>query len=201
MRTISNDAELLDCLKRGDALAFDHVYSLYFKPLCYFAEKITGDSASAEDIATESFVKLLQKNPDFETLWHLKSFLYTSTRNACLDLLRMRKRHDQTHSEIKYLAQLSEEATESAVIMAEVLQAIYTAIDHLPDKCKGVVKLALIEGLDNEQIAAETGMTYQTVRNYKSEGIKLLRLSLFKNSGLSSTAIFCCLLYVGEKLQ
>lgn len=201
MRTFSNDAELLACLKKGDTLAFDHVYSLYFKPLCYFAEKITGINASAEDIATESFVKLLQKNPDFETLRHLKSFLYTSTRNACLDLLRMQKRHDQTHSEIKYLAGISEETTEHAVIMAEVLQAIYTAIDQLPDKCKSVVKLALIEGLDNEQIATETGMNYQTVRNYKSEGIKLLRISLFKNGNLSSTAIFCCLLCMGEKLH
>jgi RNA polymerase sigma-70 factor (family 1) len=201
MRILYNDAELLAYLKRGDAPAFDQVYNLYFKSLCYFAEKITGDGASAEDIATESFVKLLQKNPDFETLQHLRSFLYTSTRNACIDLLRMRKRHYQAHSAIKYLAEISEEATEHAVIMAEVLQAIYSAIDLLPDKCKSVVKLALIDGLDNEQIANKTGMTYQTVRNYKSEGIKLLRISLFKNGGLSSTTLFWCLLYMGEKLQ
>lgn len=201
MRVLSTDTELLEGLKQGNALAFDHVYSLYYKPLCYFAEKITGNAISAEDIATESFVKLLQKNPEFETLQHLKSFLYTSTKNACYDLLRMQKRHDHVHGELKYLAELSEEETEHAVIMAEVLQAIYTAIDRLPGKYKSVIKLALIDGMDNEEIAAETGMAYQTVRNHKSEGIKLLRISLFKDGNLSPSAFFCCLLYIGEKLQ
>jgi RNA polymerase sigma-70 factor (family 1) len=201
MNVYATDMEILQALKKGDAHAFDHVYSLYFKPLCYFAEKITGDGLNAEDIATESFVKLLQKNPDFETLHHLKSFLYTSTRNACYDQLRMQqKRHVQTHSELGYLAEKSEDETEHAIIMAEVLQAIYTAIERLPNKYKRVVKLALIEGLNNDEIAVETGMAYQTVRNHKSEGIKLLRISLFKDGTLSPSTLICCLLYMGDKL-
>ncbi len=201
MRVLTGDTELLDALKQGESHAFNEVYGLFYKPLCYFAEKITGDSSQAEDIATESFVKLLQKNPDFETIPHLKSFLYTTTKNACYDYLRMQKRHEQTHTEMKYLADISEEETEQAVIMAEVLQAIYTAIDQLPDKYKAVLKLALIEGLSNDEIVAQTGIAYQTVRNHKSAAIKLLRISLFKNSSISSFVLFCSLVYFGEKLQ
>jgi len=201
MRILTGDTELLDALKQGESHAFTEVYGMFYKPLCYFAEKITGDSLKAEDIAAESFVKLLQKNPDFETLRHLKSFLYTTTKNACYDLLRMQKRHEQTHAEIKYLADVSEEETEHAVIMAEVLQVIYKAIDELPDKYKNVVKLALIEGMENDEIVKRTGMAYQTVRNHKSEAIKLLRMSLFKNGSISSMVLFWSLLYVSEKLQ
>lgn len=201
MRILTGDTELLDALKQGESHAFTEVYGMFYKPLCYFAEKITGDNSKAEDIATESFVKLLQKNPDFETLPHLKSFLYTTTKNACYDLLRMKKRHEQTHMEMKYLADVSEEETEHAVIMAEVLQAIYKAIGELPDKYKNVLKLALIEGLDNDEIVKQTGMAYQTVRNHKSEAIKLLRISLFKNGSISSLVLFYSLLYISEKLQ
>lgn len=201
MTILASDREILDGLRQGNTHAFEHIYGMYFKSLCYFAEKIIGNNVHSEDIATESFVKLLQKNSDFKTLLHLKSFLYISTRNACYDLLRMQKRHEQIHSEMKYLAVISEEETEHAVIMAEVLQAIYTAIAQLPDKYKRVIKLALIDGMGNEEIAVETGMAYQTVRNHKSEAIKLLRISLFKDGNLSSMVIFCCLLYIGEKLQ
>lgn len=200
MRILTGDTELLNALKQGESHAFTEVYGMFYKPLCYFAEKITGESSHAEDIATESFVKLLQKNPDFETIPHLKSFLYTTTKNACYDYLRMQKRHEQTHTEMKYLADISEEETEQAVIMAEVLQAIYTAIDQLPDKYKTVLKLALIDGLNNDEVVAQTGMAYQTVRNHKSEAIKLLRISLFKNGSISSLILFCSLLYIGEKL-
>ena len=201
MRILTGDTELLNALKQGESHAFTDVYGMFYKPLCYFAEKITGDSSHAEDIATESFVKLLQKNPDFETLQHLKSFLYTTTKNACYDYLRMQKRHEQTHTEMKYLADISEEETEQAVIMAEVLQAIYTAINQLPAKYKTVLKLSLIEGLNNDEIVEQTGMAYQTVRNHKSEAIKLLRISLFKNERISTFVFFSSLLYIGEKLQ
>jgi len=196
----SNDNELLIALRNGDSHAFEEIYGLYFKPLCYFAEKITSDGMAAEDMATESFVKLLQKKPEFETLNHLKSYLYTTTRNGCLDLLRMKKSHDHVHSDMLYMASISEEETERAIIMAEVLQAVYNAIEKLPAKYKGIVKLALVEGKDNEEIAVETGMAYQTIRNQKSEGIKLLRLAIFKDPDLSPTAIICCLLYLSKWL-
>ena len=198
MKVFVNDNEILPALKKGDANAFDYVYKLYFKPLCYFAEKIMGASDIAEDIVTESFVKLLQKNPDFETLINLKSFLYTTTRNGCFDELRMKKRHENIHLEMRYLATLSEEEIENNIIQAEVLQAIYTAIEELPDKYKNVAKLALVEGKNNDEIVTETGMAYQTVRNHKSEGIKLLRLALFKNDDLSSIVLLYCLLHLSK---
>jgi RNA polymerase sigma factor (sigma-70 family) len=200
MKLFLNDTDILLSLKKSDPDAFEYVYGLYFKSLCYFAEKITGSSVHAEDIATESFVKLLQKSPDFETLANLKSFLYISTRNGCYDQLRMKKRHETSHLEIRHLAPLSEDEIENNIILTEVLQAIYSAIEKLPLKYKNVVRLALVGGKDNDEIATETRMANQTVRNRKSEGIKLLRLALFKNDEISRSALFLCLLHISKHL-
>lgn len=198
MKNFETDTEMLVALQQGESAAFDQVYGLFFRPLCYFAEKITGSSAVAEDIATESFVKLLRKSPDFETLTSLKSFLYTSTRNGSFDHLRAQKRHASSHQQIRYLASYSEEEIENNIIKAEVLSAVYTAINTLPEKCRNIVRLALVEGKDNEEIAAETGMAYQTIRNNKSEGIKLLRIQLYKDGDLSHSILVLCLLYLNQ---
>ena len=200
MKTYINDTDILAALQQGDSDAFNHIYKLYFKPLSYFAEKITGSNVVAEDMATETFVKLLQKKPTFDSLQNLKSFLYTTTRNGCYDQLRMKKRHELSHLEIKSMAVLSEDEIEQNIIMAEVLQGIYAAIEGVPEKYKQVIKLALVQGKDNDEIVAETGMAYQTVRNHKSEGIKLLRLALYNNTDLTSSTLLLCLIILGQHL-
>ncbi len=200
MKEILNDNQVLSALQLGDEHAFDHVYGLYYKPLCYFAEKIMGSPVIAEDIASESFIKLLQKKPTFVSLNQLRSFLYTSTKNSCYDQLRMKKRHDHSHAEILYLASVPEEEIENRIIQAEVLNAVYNAIEQLPERYKNVIRMALVAGMNNEEIANETGMAHQTVRNHKSEGLKLLRLAIYKNKDLSSLVLLLCMLQLEVNL-
>jgi RNA polymerase sigma-70 factor (ECF subfamily) len=201
MPAFANDSIVLDGLQKGEDAAFDRVYELYFKPLCYFAERLTGDKETAQDMVAESFVRLLKKRLHFESMSSLKSFLYTATRNNCYDYFRSEKRHKASHAELKYLAVDSENEVEANIIRAEVLAAIYTAIETLPDRYKQVVKLALVEGKKNDEIAAETGMAYQTVRNHKSEGIKLLRLAIFKNGNLSDPALIYTVVYLSQHFK
>ena len=196
MSPFLSDNEVLLALQSGDNAAFDHVYSSFFKPLCFFAEKITGDAVIAQDMVSDTFVKLLLKKPFFESLENLKSYLYTSTRNSCLDHLRMEKRHQESHASIRYLSDEAQNEIEGNIVMAEVLNAIYVAIEGLPEKYRQIVKLSLVDGMNNEEIMSETGMAYQTVRNHKSEGLKLLRLAVFKNDELSSSLLIYCMLYM-----
>ncbi len=71
---------------------FESIYHSHYQALCFYAEGITGHTQSAEDMVTETFIKLLRGNNSFDTLSQVKSFLYTITRNACIDLLRKEKR-------------------------------------------------------------------------------------------------------------
>src|SRR5690606_7668025 len=111
---------------------------------------------------------------------------------ACLDHLRAIKRHKGSLAEIHYLREAYNDCGEPLVIRAEILQAIYKAIEHLPEKYKGPVRLALLEGKRNEEIAEELKVATQTVRNRKSEGYKLLRLALSHQHGLSPLVISYC---------
>jgi RNA polymerase sigma factor (sigma-70 family) len=200
MIDFENDIVVLTALEKGDTDAFNYIYDLYFKPLCYFAEKLTNDNELAQDMASDSFLKLLQKKPHFDTLLRLKSFLYTTTRNSCFDQLRANKRHAGSHREMQYLFGDDEKSIEHAIIRTEVLNAAYTEIEKLPEKYKQVAKLALLEGKDNDEIVQETGMAYQTVRNHKSEAIKLLRLNIFRKGHLGDAATIYCIIWLSEHI-
>ena len=108
--------------------------------------------------------------------------------------MRATQRHEKSHLEMQYLDGQQNENAERQLIRAEILQAIYSAIELLPERYKGVVKLALIEEKKNEEIAEDLHMAYQTVRNRKSEGFKLLRVALSQQHNLSALLTFYCLL-------
>jgi RNA polymerase sigma-70 factor (family 1) len=190
-----DDIVFLQALRQQSSTAYDRLYADFYRPLCYFAEGLIHDATAAEDMVTESLIKLLQELPEMNSIRQLKSYLYTITRNACYDFLRANERHRNSHEEIRYLQGFDTETAERQLIRAEILQAIYAAIEGLPDRNKNIVKLALLEGKNNEEIATALHITDQTVRNRKSEGLAMLRLTLRRQYGLSPTAIIAGLLY------
>ncbi len=191
MQVYNDDISFLCALRQGAPEAFDHLYALYYRPLCHFAENLIRNADIAQDLATESFIKLLQQSTDFDSTEGLKSFLYRITRNACYDYLRANRRHESSHAEIRYLTAEQEDNGEIQLIRTEVLHTIYLAIEQLPQKYRGAIKLALLEDKKNEEIANDLKLSPQTVRNRKSEGFRLLRMALVRRLYLSHIIINC----------
>src|SRR5689334_21843027 len=97
-------ARLMGDFKKGSKEAFEEVYNTYHLQLYYFVRKITGNPEEAEDITSETFVKLWQLCARFETLQNIKAFLFIAARNASLDYLRYLKRVAGDVRDFKYTA-------------------------------------------------------------------------------------------------
>ena len=154
-----------------------YLFNTYYARLCYFAYKLVKNQAAAKDLAQDVFLKYWHKRNEYSSELAIKNFLYLSLRNACLNHIR----HDSI--EKKYAETLSDNILEeekgfSNLIKAEALAAIHTAIESLPVGCKTVLQLAYFEGLKNEQIANEMGVSINTVKTQKQRALKLLRLKL-----------------------
>lgn len=186
MNQHNHDGDIIDGLHKGDPNTIRYLYKLSYRSLCYFAEKLIHDKEEAEDIAVETFLKLLNKKEDFDNISDVLSFLYTAARNACFDFLRKEKRHSSSHAEIHYLSETFENAAEDQILSAKVLQAMYAEIENLPPQCRQVFKSLFIEGKNTSLIADEMGISSQTVLNQKSKAIKILRSALLKEGLLSA---------------
>lgn len=183
---------IVEDFRNGNEIAIRHLYELYYRSLCYFADQLVNDKAEAEDIAVDSFLKLLHKKDDFNSLADIKSFLYKVTRNACFDVLRKTKCRDRYNRELKYMTEPDELFGDHEMITAKVLQIIYTQVENLPVQCKQVFKSIFIAGKSTTMVAIEMGISPQTVLNQKSKAVHFLRLALY-NEGLYSmgTLLYC----------
>jgi RNA polymerase sigma-70 factor (family 1) len=178
MRSLQLSNDIMDTFRKGEPQALHSLLKLFYSPLCLFAERLVTDRSAAEDIVGESFIKLWNKRNDFETLQNTKAFLYITTRNACLNLLKQSKRDNLSKKQLAYLTSEREEYVLNEIVRAEVLQEIMQAIENLPEQCGKVLKLGYLEGLKNQEIADLLQISVHTVKNQKARAIQLLKIKL-----------------------
>ncbi|ERJ58696.1 RNA polymerase sigma-70 factor [Sphingobacterium paucimobilis] len=159
----------------GQESVFEAMYLRFYSPLCLFASKYVLDDGDAEDLVGSVFTKLWKDKAPFENFDHLRNFLYRSTYNACLNHLRRSQRNLLLKK--RFAEDLSEVGEDywSGVIRAELITKIFEAIDQLPQHYAQVLRLAFAEELKNEEIADRLDLSIQTVKNYKSRGLEIIR--------------------------
>ena len=194
MELFSDDNSFLIAFQQDDVNAVRQIYDRHYRTICYYAERFVQNRAEAEDIAIDSFIKLLKKKNEFGSLAEIKSFLFIVTRNACFDSIRREKRHHSAHKELLYMSDVMEPDQDLEGIRSEVMQEIFQEVENLPPQCGQVFKLLFLRGLDSKTAAAELGIATKTVLNQKAKAILLLRKALLKKGLIGSILLFDMLL-------
>ncbi|RZK38575.1 MAG: RNA polymerase sigma-70 factor [Pedobacter sp.] len=175
----------MDLYHRGDESALSHFFDLHYRSLCYFASKFIQDEEEAKDIVSGCFVKFWQGKHIAETEENVKSFLYISCKNSCLNYLKNLASRNRIQN--TYYEKLTKEEgyVELEIIRSETLDLLHKEIEALPDKTREVFKLIYFDQLKTDEIAQMLEITEKSVRYYKAKAIESLKTSMFKK-GLSA---------------
>lgn len=160
----------------------DLTFQQYYRPLCLYALHYLHDVDEAEDVVQDCFVRLLESGkydalcqPSSESrslTTQLKSFLYASVRNACIDRLRCKNPvlQDVSPSDLQGVVS-DEQAVDSSSREAE----LWTAIEQLPDRCREIFLMSKRDGMTYREIAEELDLSEKTVEHQISKALKILR--------------------------
>jgi len=172
----------LSALNNGDPHAFSHLYKEWYKPLCFFAYKITGSKEDAEDIVVNLFTRFYHKEKKFDGVRDLDDYLYKSVKNSCINHIKKSEKQSANKKKYTYLQDLEDNNTiENILIKTELLREILAEVKKLPDSCRDVIELSM-QGLKNDEIAHRLNITPTNVTTRKNRAISQLRLKLSKNS-------------------
>lgn len=162
--------------ERGEEKGFNYFFNTLYPALLYYAFRIMQDKSSAKDIVEESFIKIWERHSTFSHPKVIKSWLYTTVHNGCIDWQRKQQNTNAQHEEMAHLQQNNSEThAMQEIIRAEVTSEIYTAITELPPRCQRVFKLLYIEGKTLKQVADEMQLSINTVKNHRAHGLSLLK--------------------------
>jgi RNA polymerase sigma-70 factor (ECF subfamily) len=167
------DADLLVRALNLESQALNEIHQRYFTRIYQYAYLRTGDSHTAEDIASETFVSLLDSfrkgRPPHTTL---RGWLFGVAAHLVAD-----------HFSSKPVSQLSEfqadgfstqDATEERLRQA----GVQAAISRLTDDQKEVLALRFTRGLSVEETARHMNRTITAVKAVQFRAIDALRQML-----------------------
>jgi len=182
----TNDLISFEDIKGGSEKAFNRAFELYYNSLCYFTDNILHDFDLSRSVVQQVFVDMWVKREKLQVV-SLKAYLFQSTRNAALDILKHKK------AESKYLSTLDKTEKEPMtdwIENAELADRINKAIDKLPEKCRQIFILCRFEELKYAEIAERLNISVKTVEMQVSIALKKLRSDLSDYQSINLFSLF-----------
>lgn len=182
------EEQYLLLFKAGRPEGLRFLYKTFYGTMCFYLEKMQLESYEVEELVQDVFLKLWERHADFDHLGAIRSFLYTSCRNAALNFIGKEKRQKEQYKVYGSQLDILEFPITNQMIYLETLREIHEAIYALPEQCSKVMAMLTIEELSPQEVADLLGITTSTVYNQKKRGIELLQ------SRLSPDQFFCFIL-------
>jgi len=123
------------------------------------------NAEDTKDVVSEIFLKLLQKNINFESAEYEKAWLLRATINLCQDFLKNWNRRNVNIDDYTNLE------GDDPFQQDETLKLIL----NLPDNYRNVIYLYYYEGYKTEEIAKMLKKPHSTIRYHLQEARKLLK--------------------------
>jgi RNA polymerase sigma-70 factor (ECF subfamily) len=177
------ETELLIKLKTGDKKAFEILFNQYFNALCHFGYNYVKSIEIAEDIVEDLFFRLWENRETLLLTISIKSYLYKSVHNQCLDFLKaekVRENYKKSYSKglLDVQKSLACQNSNDQLFGDELQVKIQTAIDSLPEQCRRIFMMSRFDELKYSEIAEKLGLSVNTIEKQMSRALHKLREAL-----------------------
>lgn len=171
------DPEIIEAFTNGDHAAFRQVFNCYYPALCYFSEKMTGNTENAEEIVMGVFRKLFERCIHFNSAADIKAFLYITARNNCLDYLRSASVSNKEQKEFARKMKNDDCLLAEYSIKYELMERMRITLKRLPEECRKVFMMINFEGMTAEEVAEILQLPISAVNAQKCRANQALGLA------------------------
>ena len=187
-----SDVQLMLDVKAGDDASFELLLRKYRTPLVHYLGRMTGDSAAAEDLAQEVFLRIYRARFQYAPSAKFTTWVFRIATNLALNARRdgRYRRMEVSIQEGGYPdpgdARVLEipdgqPGAEQRLMARDRAALIRRAVEELPEKQRAAVLLHKYEEMDYDQIAgilhcSESALKSLLFRAYETLRVKLAPL-------------------------
>ena len=172
------DQEVVALARAGKEVAYRELLHRYERPVFSLVYRMVRDRETAEDLAQETFVKVLNALDSYRPEYRFSSWIFKIANNAAIDHLRRRELNTLsldgapgavTASEVEATALQAADHSPSALAELESRElgtAIEQAVARLRPDYRACILLRHVEGRAYEEIAEALDLPLGTVKTY-----------------------------------
>ena len=175
-----NDPKLLRQLRAGDERAFRALVEQHQRLIYSVCFRILNDSAEAEELTQETFIRAFQAIPTFEDRAKLSTWMCKIAVNLCYNRVQYLKRRgvqtkrsietfvgDAWETQVEGQAPLMGhiQSPEEALTTSETEALLTRALSMLSESLRSLVVLRDVEGMSYQEICEITDLPIGTVKS------------------------------------
>jgi RNA polymerase sigma-70 factor, ECF subfamily len=183
-----SDAQIMLRVKAGDDSAFEYLVQKYRRPMLSFMYRMAHNSAVAEDLAQEVFLRVYRSREKYEASAKFTTWLYRIASNLAVNHAR-----DTRHQRPENTVSLDEPDQESgltmdlpdnslsaeeAIVRRERLAAIRQRVEALPERQKMALIMHKYQQMDYRQIAEVLKLSESAIKSLLFRAYETLRVQL-----------------------
>ncbi|MBD5782095.1 RNA polymerase sigma factor [Pelagicoccus sp. NFK12] len=158
---VAEDDRLMTAAKLGDLDGIAVLFEKYHQPLLGFFRRLSGQAQLSEDLAQETFWRILRYRKSYDPRRSFRAWMYQIARNVMNDHGRKTTRagriFDDRSSEEAELRARSASDVSGEVERSDRAELLRTALSQLPLEKREVIVLCRFEELPQAEIARMLG--------------------------------------------
>jgi RNA polymerase sigma-70 factor (ECF subfamily) len=175
-------------VKGGDDSAFDFLVQKYRRPMISFMYRMAHNSAAAEDLAQDVFLRVYRSREGYEASAKFTTWLYRIATNLAVNHARDH-RHERPEAQVS-LDEPDEEtgstldvpdrslSAEEKIIRRERMAAIRQKVQALPERQRVAVLMHKYQQMDYRQIAEVLKLSESATKSLLFRAYEALRAEL-----------------------
>ena len=168
-----DSGRLIHGLRCREADCYEEIFRRYWASLVVFVTHQVGDREMAKDLVSDIFFKMFENSHSLPDTLDVKAYLFRAARNAAVDYLRHLQVVDK-HNFLLADAMLAAREVEE-VVDEDMCTRVNAAVEALPEQCRLIIKMSVMEGKKYTEIADELGISINTIRTQVARGYRKLR--------------------------
>ncbi|MFH0827066.1 MAG: RNA polymerase sigma factor [Candidatus Omnitrophota bacterium] len=173
--------EVLERVCNGDMGAFEQIYKAFRSFVYNVALRITRNSADAEEVTQDVFMKIYRNLKRFEFRSSFRTWVYRIAMNTAINQYRRSRREEGGRVDYESVAGelASEHSTVEDLIEKDNEDRLKVLLERLNPKQKACLVLRELQGFSYAEIAATLKIPVNTVRTR----LKRARQALLEGAG------------------
>lgn len=178
----ADEQRIVQGLIEGSEEAYHYVFKTYYEQMCILANSILQDDFLAQAAVSDVISHIYEIRDSICIRTNLRSYLLTSTRNTCINILGTKvKRTEQNFSalqetDMRNISAGADELTPQGKLLDNELAGLLSDfIDSIPEPTRTTFLKSRYEGMTYRQIAAEDGISANTVKFRIKNAIKMIQ--------------------------
>jgi RNA polymerase sigma-70 factor (ECF subfamily) len=162
-----------------DQLAYKELFLRFQPRLKKFVYSIIHSPESAEEIASDVFIRMWEKRKTLDHIHNLRLYMYVAAKNLSINYLRRQDKFQNLQlNDLKVELESLDLDPHQLMMTGEMYRRIQQAVQDLPPKCKIIYKLVKEDGLRQKEVAELLHISPKTVENQLALAVKKVGLSI-----------------------